>query len=85
MKLVTYKLKPFIKRLYCDCGEKMREDNNVAVLLTASLVNIPFEYKYKCTKCGKEYISKEDLNINQVQYEVSEVIEEKEIKEDEES
>lgn len=79
MKFATYKMVPYKNELFCDCGHKMRADFDLAKLFTYCLVKEGPEYKYICEHCGKEYISDENLNLEEVYYKYTEVIEEREI------
>ena len=79
MKFATYKVVPYKNELFCDCGHKMRADFDLGKLFTSCLNKEASEYKYVCEHCGKEYISDKNLNLEEVYYKYTEVVEEKEI------
>ena len=72
MEIKTYKVIPYIKKLICECGGEFEEvhepKNAIENLLGIYLSNNLPQYKYKCSKCGKEHISNKDLKINTIRF-----------------
>lgn len=75
MKLVTYKIIPITKKLYCDCGQELTyEHTKQENELTEDRQFITHKM-YICPKCGQVHEVEKYVNTNNMEYILGGVLE----------